>query len=93
MNIDFSGPAVFGIGGGQAYSGSESAPTILTGTYPVSGGDFVANGQTPQMLSGNVIITDANTAPEPSTFSLTLIAAIFGTALWRLRRRARVDRI
>jgi len=94
MNVEFSG-AVFGIIGGQAYSGSESAPTILTGTYPINAeeSDFAANDQTAQTLSGNVIIADANTAPEPSTFSLTLIAAIFGTAFWRLRRRAPVDRI
>jgi hypothetical protein len=91
MNIDFSG-GVFGIEGGQAYSGSESAPTILTGTYPISGADFVS-GENSQPFTGDVIIADANTAPEPSTFSLTLIAAIFGTAFWRLRRRARVDRI
>lgn len=83
----------FQIDGAQAYTGSESDPTIIPGIYPLSsdsefiefGNDY---GTTP--LTGDLTIADVTT-PEPSSFFLlgTGLLAVCGDLTRRRLRRSR----
>jgi hypothetical protein len=77
----------FVFNGGQAFSNTTAAPTILTGV-PTTGAFFYAGGQVVDSFAGDVVnITAPGSAPEP--VSLALVAAgccLFG---W-MRRRQRV---
>ena len=79
FNLDFS-DAIFVITGAQAYLGPESAPTILTGVYPLSGTAYLALS-TPLAdvpISGDVVISSV---PEPSSLLLLLTVCVLSVGV------------
>ena len=91
INVDDSAPVNgFIFEGPQAYSGSEAAPTILTGDFAENntGGAglevFVASTEYDQTLG---MIDQLDTAPEPSTVAL-IAAGLLMLAVLRARRTA-----
>lgn len=87
FSLFFPGGIEFAILGAQAYSGPESAPTILTGIYPISTASGFccdpAGNTTP--ISGDVVIS---AVPEPSTLDLMFIS-VACVAGFGLRRYAK----
>jgi hypothetical protein len=84
-----SAGAQFNIYGPQAYSGPESSPTILTGTYPLSTpmSVFTSTGNAAQPLSGAVTIA-AHPATVPALSGWGMIAlalTLLAVGGWRLR--------
>jgi len=70
FNVNWTG-ASFEPEGDQAYTGSESDPTIVPGTYDLGLYSGVFLGQDLEPLSGDVVIEEAETpVPEPSSFFL-----------------------
>ncbi len=67
--------------GTQAYSGSESSPTILAGVYKTSLAGVVVNNN-PIVFASESPVTIAASTPEPSTFFL-LGAGLFVVAFGR----------
>jgi hypothetical protein len=68
--------------GPQLYTGPESAPTLLTGTFSLT--DY-GNGDSP--TEGNILqVTSVSSVPEPSTFSLLAIGLAIGLVFTFLRK-------
>ena len=80
LNLNFTGPmdASLEFSGAQAYSGPESAPTIIPGVYELNSPASMVffwsptTNTTYQYLSGNLVIEDESVppVPEPSCFLL-----------------------
>jgi hypothetical protein len=74
LNVNFpSGGPSFEPEGDQAYTGSESAPTIIPGTYTLGlySGVFLFNPTQLLPLTGDLTITEPDpVAPEPSSLLL-----------------------
>jgi hypothetical protein len=93
---DYNDPAALFDGlsfyGPQMYSGDEFSPTVLPGTYSLSGGgggtgfDLVVDGVLYAQTAVNVVITRV---PLPGTAALVLLA-LAGLGLGRARRPAGV---
>jgi len=82
FNLFGSGDFLFGYLGPQLFSGSGTAPTILTGTFALTSADIGRVG------SGVLTISSATAAvPEPATWGLML--AGFGMVGAGLRSRRR----
>jgi len=89
FNVDFSlggNSFVVEFFGAQSYSGSSSPFTLLTGTFPVTGGVIIVDGGEDEVpLSGGTVT--AVKSPEP--VSLAMLG--FGlAAIGALRKRTRV---
>jgi hypothetical protein len=71
FNVNFAG-ASFEPEGDQAYTGPESGPTIVAGTYDLGLYSGVFLGETLLPLTGDAVIADqsASPTPEPSSFFL-----------------------
>lgn len=91
-NIDFFNTAGGGgagsggdhLTGAQLFSGTLSSPTLLTGTFPLSG-TIVVDSEPPVQVSGNLIATVLAAVPEPSSLVLLLTAMAGATAAARRR--------
>jgi hypothetical protein len=70
-----------GISGSQYYTGDESAPTFITGTYTDQ------TSYTGSSIPATVTITDVSSVPEPAAW--TLMLAGFGGLGGALRARRR----
>lgn len=70
IDVDFSDGS-FALGGDQAYTESESAPTIIPGAYPL-GDSFFISGDAFEPLTGDLVITPV---PEPATIGFLLIGS------------------
>lgn len=80
----------FLIEGSQAYSGAESAPTILSNTYPETENEVFVAGTPFAQTTGNVLISGGVTpTPVPSSWILMLVGLAMGTAYLTSRRFAR----
>jgi hypothetical protein len=71
--------------GAQIYSGLGSPYTLLTGAWPVTGGEFVVDGEEVACLSGGSV--NAVAAPEPASLAM-LGFGLF--AVGALRKKARL---
>jgi hypothetical protein len=79
--FDFVGP--------QIYSGPESAPTILTGSYSETGVNQVAVASLLYtQADGTIDINTSASVPEPSTAGLSAAGLLFVAAVTFLRKRA-----
>ena len=72
----------FVITGPQAYSGSESAPTIVTGSYAEAGNTVYVSSVSTVQADGTI-----NIAPEPSTAGLSVAGLLIVAAVTFLRKR------
>jgi hypothetical protein len=74
----------------QLYSGSETAPTVLPGSYPPGFANnaflFASSSGFYNFTSNNIVITVATTTPEPSSFLLlgAGLAALAGVVARRM---------
>lgn len=71
FNVNFAG-ASFEPEGDQAFTGSETSPTIVSGTYDLGLYSGVFLGEALLPLTGDAVIADqsASPTPEPSSFFL-----------------------
>jgi hypothetical protein len=89
VNISFFGCTAtdvingFVITGGQAYSGSESAPMILTGSYPEISNEVIVSSTGTAQTNGTVTIV-----PEPSTAGLSAAGLLLAAATFLWKRPA-----
>lgn len=78
------------LGGPQLFSGSLTSPTLLTGSFPLSG-SVNPDGDGAVPVSGTLVANALGPVPEPSSFALLLTGAA-GT-LAAVRRRIRSARL
>jgi len=83
MEIDdyYADLVLFSTDGSQLYSGSEDAPTFLTGTFALT--QYMGNGQYTLTISGG---NDTGAVPEPATWAM--MVGGFGLMGAALRRRS-----
>jgi hypothetical protein len=72
--------------GPQLYSGPESAPTMLTGTFSFADYGNDGDPNTPAPYTGTLHVTGVTEAPEPSALLLVLIGGMLTMAAFVLRR-------
>lgn len=75
----------FAFFGPQIYSGNGPF-TLLTGTFPVSGGIFYFDGSKVADLTGGSVTATPTAAPEPATFAL-LGSGLFAVGFFRRKLR------
>ena len=71
--------------GAQSYSGSSSPYTLLTGIFPVMGGEIMIDGEEVATLSGGSV--NAVPAPEPASLAMLGLGL---AAVGALRKRTRL---
>ena len=81
----YMGSSVFEFFGAQSYSGTTAPFSLLTGTFPVTGGDIVENGVVTDLLGGTVTATPAVATPEPATLAL-LVSGLFAIGVLRRKK-------
>lgn len=94
--LDICGLAgtIFEFEGAQAYSGLESDPTILTGSYPLELGWVTEGSATRYFFPAAAPVVISSVTPEPSTIALLGTGLLsFGTILRRRTIRARAAEI
>jgi len=79
---EFGQTIVWGFFGPQIYAGTSAPFTLLTGTFPVTGGLFVSTQFTTPLVGGSVAAT---AAPEPATLAL-LCSGLFAIGVLRPKR-------
>jgi hypothetical protein len=89
FNVDLAGDFSFEPEGDQAYTGSESAPTIIPGTYTLGdySGIFLLPSYDLLPLTGEVTITQVSAPEGGSSLLYLLLAAAFCGAAVFLRSR------
>ena len=79
---EFGQTEVWEFFGPQIYSGTSAPFTLLTGTFPVTGGFFISPGFTTPLVGGSVTAT---AAPEPAALGL-VCSGLFAIGVLRRKR-------